>query len=596
MMSRTLFPLCCAITLLCLTGRIAEALEVNLQLVSSPALKVGNAIVWTAEANDTPIDYQFSIAPVGQGFTVVHDFSNSNNRFEWTPMNEGSYIARLVARRSGKGALASAEAGFHVESRIGADGNAVVSASAHPLVFLYSAPPCDVRAMTAEFVKLNSFDDPTITDAKICDRATSMNFWIAGLEENRDYTIRYRLWNDQGESVFESQPATFRTGDVTASFPAVQVLKQDPLYMDLRRGLMLQSLNRTAGPGGVRDPTPVARKLDGTLVWYYDSMAHGAVNNLLRPLGQGLMMVIPGENNPHGLRAIDLAGNTIWETNADAVSIRLAAMGLPPIQNFHHDALVLPDGMILALANSQRQIEGATQDDPPRQVIGDVLVLLNRDFNVRWVWDAFEKLDRNKKAVLGEMQGAAEDWTHGNALQYLPDGNILYSIRHWDWVIKIDFQDGMGSGDIIWRMGQGGDFAIRCDDPWPWFSHQHDAHFDGFRLWVFDNGNTRSAVPGQLDNSRGQVYQIDLDTHIATLELNADLGGFSPALGSAQRLGNGNYQFLSGDLFDPNTGTYSSQSAEVSLEDGNSNIRYIFRTASAAYRTFRIISLYSSGE
>jgi hypothetical protein len=67
-------------------------------------------------------------------------------------------------------------------------------------------------------------------------------------------------------------------------------------------------------------------------------------------------------------------------------------------------------------------------------------------------------------------------------------------------------------------------------------------------------------------------------------------------LGSAQRLGNGNYQFLSGDLFDPNTRTYSSQSAELSLEDGHSNVRYIFQTAAAAYRTFRIISLYSSDE
>src|SRR5260370_36664355 len=100
MMSRTLSPLCCAITLLCLTGRIAEALEVNLQLVSSPALKVGNTIVWTAGANDTPIDYQFSIAPVGQGFTVVHDVSNSNNRFDVPPMTDASYNAPLAPTRS----------------------------------------------------------------------------------------------------------------------------------------------------------------------------------------------------------------------------------------------------------------------------------------------------------------------------------------------------------------------------------------------------------------------------------------------------------------------------------------------------------------
>jgi hypothetical protein len=87
--------------------------------------------------------------------------------------------------------------------------------------------------MTAEFVKLNSFDDATITDAKVYDRATSMNFWIAGLEENRDYAIRYRLWNDQGEPVYESQPATFRT--VSAVFLAYPPMRVYPWYTSSRK-------------------------------------------------------------------------------------------------------------------------------------------------------------------------------------------------------------------------------------------------------------------------------------------------------------------------------------------------------------------------
>src|SRR5215469_12294045 len=129
MTSRILSVLCWAITLLCLTGRIAEALEVNLQLVSAAALKVGNAIVWTAEASDTPIDYQFSIAPVGRSFTVVHDFSNSSNRFEWTPMKEGSYIARLVARGSGKDTLSSAIQKFMLVAPSQTLGSVIVGSS-----------------------------------------------------------------------------------------------------------------------------------------------------------------------------------------------------------------------------------------------------------------------------------------------------------------------------------------------------------------------------------------------------------------------------------------------------------------------------------
>ena len=68
----------------------------------------------------------------------------------------------------------------------------------------------------------------------------------------------------------------------------------------------------------------------------------------------------------------------------------------------------------------------------------------------------------------------ANDWTHGNSLQLTPDGNILYSSRHQDWIIKIDYRDGTGTGNILWRMGPGGDFTFNNvnHDPWPWFSHQ----------------------------------------------------------------------------------------------------------------------------
>ena len=71
------------------------------------------------------------------------------------------------------------------------------------------------------------------------------------------------------------------------------------------------------------------------------------------------------------------------------------------------------------------------------------------------------------------MASSAHDWLHGNALELAGDGNLLYSTRHQDWIVKIDFRGGQGAGDVIWRLGKDGDFQINSSDPSPWFSHQH---------------------------------------------------------------------------------------------------------------------------
>jgi len=42
--------------------------------------------------------------------------------------------------------------------------------------------------------------------------------------------------------------------------------------------------------------------------------------------------------------------------------------------------------------------------------------------------------------------------------------------------MKIDYQDGNATGNILWRMDPEGDFTFNNIDNagWPWFSHQHD--------------------------------------------------------------------------------------------------------------------------
>ena len=159
-------------------------------------------------------------------------------------------------------------------------------------------------------------------------------------------------------------------------------------------------------------------------------------------------------------REFDLAGVTIAETNAAAVNEQLAAMGKQPITSFHHEAIRLADGKYLVLAGSERILTGV-QGAGPVDVLGDMILVLDRDLQVQWAWDSFDHLDPSRPAVLAETcsypaslacstfygAGTANDWLHGNSLQLTPDGNLLYSVRHQDWLVKIDYRSGAGTGD-----------------------------------------------------------------------------------------------------------------------------------------------------
>ena len=191
------------------------------------------------------------------------------------------------------------------------------------------------------------------------------------------------------------------------------------------------------------------------------------------------------------------------------------------------------------------------------------------------------------------IANTAVDWLHGNSAQYQPsDGSLLISLRDQDWVIKIDYNNGQGTGDILWRLGAGGDFSINSTDPYPWFSGQHDVEFQygGQQiLSLFDDGNTRVlSYPGQP--SRGQVLNVDQTNMQVSLNLNAYLDSYSPALGTAQLLSNGDYSFEPGFL---NPGVHSyEQSIEVTP---STSVVYEFQGDNPAYRSWRMPSLYSLG-
>ncbi len=276
----------------------------------------------------------------------------------------------------------------------------------------------------------------------------------------------------------------------------------------------------------------MATDLKGDIEWYYDPVADGYsyYGPTLVPGGTALVFGEPstgaGAGGSVSIKEIDLAGDTLRQTNIDAVNAELAALGQYPITNFSHDIVRLPNGDTAVLARTPRTID---VNGTPTVYDGDDVIVLDQNFQVAWVWDPFDWLSTSRLPTLGE---GPTDWLHANSISWSPeDGNLVVSLRAQDWVIKIDYANGTGDGHIIWRLGQGGDFTIISSDPSPWFSHQHDVtYINDNTLVLFDDGNTRAETNSDA-HSRGQELVLNEQTMTATLVVNADLGNYSSALG-----------------------------------------------------------------
>jgi hypothetical protein len=544
---------------------------------------VGDRITWTATADGGSGDlvYQFRVGPVGGSLHVVRDFS-ADNTFTWAPMQEGTYdVAVTVAEGFGSSVTASAVASDAIDSRVtGTD--PVVTATANPLVALYSAPPGTTGPVHVDFRPADSPDAPWMsTDTKPSVSGQSTNFLVAGMLPG----TTYEMVGVTGHGYLA--PVSFTTGTPPADlvFPTFTVAQTPASGTDTSQNMVLHF----AALEGSSDVNVLATDLAGNVDWYYDPVASGFTDTLGTSLVPGGTVLMLGNTaDPTGglddnvVREVDLAGNTVRETNVDAVNAQLTARGQPTITGFHHDAQRLPNGDTAVLANVRKTVDVG---GVPTEYVGNMVIVLDENFQVYWTWNAFDYLDTGRAATDGEGPG---DWLHSNAVNYSPaDGDLVVSVRNQDWVIKIDYANGTGDGHIVWRLGQGGDFTTDSSDPYPWFTHQHNAHYlpDG-DLILFDNGNTRVDSGAADISSRGQVWSLDEQAMQATLLENIDLGNYSLALGSAQKLPNGNYVFTSG--FQEGFVSPFGQSIEV-LPDGTAT--YVLQVASLEYRSFQVSDL-----
>jgi arylsulfate sulfotransferase len=228
------------------------------------------------------------------------------------------------------------------------------------------------------------------------------------------------------------------------------------------------------------------------------------------------------------------------------------------------------------------------------------LVELDQNWQPVWVWDTFDHLDVNRHPL------AFPDWTHSNALIYSPDdGDLLLSMRDQSWIIKIDYQDGKGSGDILWRLGYQGDFTLASGGaPAAWHYGQHDIQIDSsnssgiFNLSMFDNGWIRVMdTNGDLCGTSGQpacysrsvVFQVDEPTRTASVIWQDTNLPYSLALGSVRSQANGDVEFDEGFL---PASPWKAVVQEVTREMGPQLVWQLEVDGQLSYRAFRLPSLY----
>ncbi len=139
------------------------------------------------------------------------------------------------------------------------------------------------------------------------------------------------------------------------------------------------------------------------------------------------------------------------EISTSNLSAELQAAGYDlTLQEFHHDVTPLPNGHCLVLSNVLKPFTDLPGYPGVTNVLGDVVIDLDQNLQPAWVWNEFDHFDVNRHPM------AFPDWTHTNAVIYSPsDGNIIVSMRHQNWGVKVDYQNGEGAGDVLWRLGEG---------------------------------------------------------------------------------------------------------------------------------------------
>jgi arylsulfate sulfotransferase len=431
---------------------------------------------------------------------------------------------------------------------------------------------------------------------------------VAGMRANTPYHMQAIFDLPNGSKVLDADHV-FTTGSTPAGrLPDITV--QNGTGTPSPGVELLSMVPRVAGQTPL---SAVATDLEGNVIWYYDLGTSNALP--IKPLTNGhyLVLVAPpaaaaGAGNE--IREIDLAGNIITDVSLSTVNAAVSSIFGAPLSSFHHDVAVLPNGHWIVLVNYGETINNVAGVPSNTVMEGDALIDWDPQQSVAWTWTTFDHipLSHVPYGFAAPGSGAATDWTHSNAVVYSPtDGNLILSMRNQNWIIKINYNNGMGDGSVLWTLGDGGTFTLPPGQaPIEWNYGQHyptvvSANSAGvLSLMFFNDGNNRlmdsnndvCGAPGVgACYSSVPIFQLDESANTATVLWEDNLlPYFSTCCGDALLLPNGDMEV---DIANDFTVTPNfSDILEVTQTQSPALVWEMQIFDQLAYRGMRIPSLY----
>jgi arylsulfate sulfotransferase len=449
-------------------------------------------------------------------------------------------------------------------------------------VYLPAPGEASVQFGTTTNYGLNTWQVPT-SSSNGANTGGQVQLWVAGMLGNTTYHMRGHIVLQDG-AVFNDADQTCTTGTPPAT-PAISVTAAGTPQPGI------EMWNTVTPP---KYAQAFATDLQGNVIWTY-SYTHSPTDIVqgvqLLPNGNLIMTIsflssldFPSQqsNLINEIREIDLDGNTVRSLNMNQLNQALLAnpslhdaQGNPyQFKSFHHDVLVLPNGHWVLLTCYSKGYSNLGGQGGNTAVLGDAIVDVDQNNNPDWVWNTFDGLanECGPPGVCGVNRHPMNfaDWTHSNAMLYSSDDhNLLLSMRHQNWIVKINFQDGTGTGDVMWKLGYQGDFTLNdtvdatgSSDPANWFYAQHGMSFvstnttGDFKLTMMDNGNDRTFTTGQIIcnpfapplpptcYSTVPVLEINENNMTATMLSHYEPGpnDFSYFGGNSAQLANGDFE------------------------------------------------------
>jgi arylsulfate sulfotransferase len=446
---------------------------------------------------------------------------------------------------------------------------------------------------------------------------------VAGMKMNTAFHMRANVVFADGTK-FNDIDHTFTTGTVpAANLPQITVTTPTA-GANPQPGVELIDLLGVGGPS----MNGVVTDIQGNVIWTLQpTLPANQFFSPMKLLPNGHFLVgISGQ--PDGVNSslveYDLAGTVISTFTGAQLSTALAAASCAGCQGhnitgMHHDFALLPNGHIIVIVSEGVSETGLTGQPSPITVTGDLLIELDQNHNPVWLWSTFDHLDLNRHPF------AFPDWTHTNAVVYTPDDhNLMFSMRSQDWVLKIDYNDGAGTGNILWHLGYQGDFALiqngaPTNDPSLWFYGQHDINVVSqksagvFSVTLFDDGNNRvlnnnndnSSICGQGSapqcSSAAPILELDETAKTATIQFRSvpptypasPLVEFAAFGGSSRLLANNDLEYDLCGLAAVGTQNLNNMSDILEVTQPSGQIAWRMQlSGNYAYRSFRIPSLY----